>query len=217
MLAEKYGDAVLPGGRLEAVLRRKYDQIGTLDELRGRFAGRRPSCAWAMAPRPKSLPFATWDGTAAFVSTIYGASGDFITEPDMVFTGARSTIEALDAQVIFGFASKHFAETTLKRYLFTSRRLSFIVAEQLNLLDSHYFTPFIPTNGAVMLTVATALAPRKLIVSGSISSATRGALILTIPRRPMIMECFTHVSWSSPSLSRRCRASMASWSSWGIY
>ena len=176
MLAERYGDAVLPGGRFEALLRRKYDNIGTLEELRRRL--RRPEAILCLGNGPSAEEPAiremTWD--SCFRVNHSWRERHFVTEAQMVFTGSRSTVEALGAAVILGFASRQFAQATLKRYLFTRRCLSFMVAEHLGLLDSGHFAPFMPTNGAVMLAVAAALRPRKLIVGGiDLFSDPRGA------------------------------------------
>lgn len=101
----------------------------------------------------------------------------FLTEPDMVFTGSKKTLVKVRGAV-FAFSSVEIETMLLRKWLAYSpfRRLTYFTPERAGLLPSDPAETFNPTNGAIMLATAVALAPRSLIVAGiDLFSDPRGA------------------------------------------
>ena len=92
----------------------------------------------------------------------------FLTDADMVFTGGRGTIDRVP-KGIFGLLSRE-SEARLLIHLLRKAlrsRIGLVTVERLGLfLDAPEWRHLRPTNGAAMLAVATALQPRRLVISG---------------------------------------------------
>lgn len=89
-----------------------------------------------------------------------------LTQPDMVFTGNRSSIGAIGPNVIFGLQDMPAKRRLTQECLGFGKRLAFSTIECLGIVDVAAFSGFRPTNGAVMLATAVALSPDRLIVAG---------------------------------------------------
>lgn len=92
----------------------------------------------------------------------------FLTEPDMVFTGSKATL-ALVKGPIFGLQSiKSEGRLLVTRFLQPpTGRIRYATVERFGLyLSEPQWHGVRPTNGAVMLAVAAALQPARLVISG---------------------------------------------------
>ncbi|MGI9510993.1 MAG: hypothetical protein ACR2QJ_16755 [Geminicoccaceae bacterium] len=89
-----------------------------------------------------------------------------LTEPDMVFTGKKITIAAVGPKVLYGILNVAAKQRLAFQCLTLRKRLLFTVAESLGIIDMTDFSGFRPTNGAIMLATAVALAPERLIIAG---------------------------------------------------
>ncbi len=86
----------------------------------------------------------------------------------MIFTGGRGTIERVPSG-IFGLLSRESEGRLLIHLLRKSLRstIGLVTVERLGLfLNQPPWSDLRPTNGAAMLAVATALQPRRLVISG---------------------------------------------------
>lgn len=96
--------------------------------------------------------------------------------PDVIFTGKKDTLSACRFPAIFAFQTRQAAARIMLRSIHLARRIRYCTAEQLGCIDFAAFAPYKPTNGAVMIAVAAALRPRRLIVAGmDLFSDPRGA------------------------------------------
>jgi hypothetical protein len=101
----------------------------------------------------------------------------FLAEPDMVFTGSMKTLRRV-RHTIFGFSSVATEAMLLHKWLPRSlfRSLTFFTPERAGTLPRYPSDTHVPTNGAIMLATAVALAPKSLIVAGiDLFSDPRGA------------------------------------------
>jgi hypothetical protein len=100
-----------------------------------------------------------------------------LTKPDVVFTGSRKTLVKL-CDTIFAFSSIEIETMLLRKWLphALQRKLCYFTPERAGLLPPHPEDAFEPTNGAIMLATAVALAPPSLTVAGiDLFSDPRGA------------------------------------------
>lgn len=84
------------------------------------------------------------------------------TAPQVVFTGLRSAIRALGGGPVFLAQTRDDERRLALMRMVTTRRVRTASAEALGLLP----TGITPTNGAVMLAVAAALKPGKIVIAG---------------------------------------------------
>lgn len=92
----------------------------------------------------------------------------FLTNPDVVFTGDRTTLAHVDQARIFGLRTIDEEIRVFRRRLLHPLlpRLLFFTYERLNgFLDQRDWGAR-PTNGAVMLATAVDLRPRRLVIAG---------------------------------------------------
>ncbi len=92
----------------------------------------------------------------------------FLTKADMVFTGGSGTIKRI-GRAIFGLLSSQSLGRLMLPLMMVSlfRRLGFATMDDLGIfLREEEWRGIRPTNGAAMLAVASALQPKRLIISG---------------------------------------------------
>ncbi|MDB5988577.1 MAG: hypothetical protein JWR16_3630 [Nevskia sp.] len=90
----------------------------------------------------------------------------FLTAPDVVFTGLVDAVEKLRPTAGFVFGTIQSEETILSRSLVSAQRLRYATAERLGFIEGAQPESLAPTNGALMLAIAVALQPARLIVGG---------------------------------------------------
>lgn len=90
-----------------------------------------------------------------------------LSRPDMVFTGDRRTV-ALIRDCVFGFRTIAAERRILATRMFipAQPRIEYATLERLPVFLNHEYWGATPTNGSVMLTIAAALEPKRLIISG---------------------------------------------------
>ncbi|MEQ8860261.1 MAG: hypothetical protein RIC56_16610 [Pseudomonadales bacterium] len=88
------------------------------------------------------------------------------TAPDVIFTGKKDTLSAYRRPTLFAFQTEQAARRIMLRAVLLPRRIRYCTAERLGCIDFAAFAPYKPTNGAVMIALAAALAPQRLIVAG---------------------------------------------------
>jgi hypothetical protein len=95
----------------------------------------------------------------------------------MVFTGSMKSLRHVQ-NTIFGLSGIAVETMLLRKWLPLSpfRRLTFFTPERAGILPPYPSAAHEPTNGAIMLATAVALAPKSLIVAGiDLFSDPRGA------------------------------------------
>ena len=90
----------------------------------------------------------------------------FLARADCVFTGQRETVRRLGPGLPVVFPTREHEEHLRFRCATLPGPIPCTSAERLGVLDPGTFGRFRPTNGAVMLAVAVALRPARLVVAG---------------------------------------------------
>lgn len=91
--------------------------------------------------------------------------GPFLS-PDLVFTGQRDTVMQVHPNYGYVFGKIESEEKILSKLLATRRRLAFCTAERLGVYAKGCDGRAMPTNGALMIAVAVALRPRRIVIAG---------------------------------------------------
>jgi len=153
------------GRRLLARSGERIDSFGELAERIGRpdtilCLGNGPS---SEHPRLREVRF-----DALFRVNWLWIERGFLTSPDVVFTGDRTTLARVEQPCIFGFRTikeeiRAFRPRLLRPAL--PKLLFFTYARLGGFLDRHAWGAR-PTNGAVMLATAVDLRPRRLVIAG---------------------------------------------------
>jgi hypothetical protein len=91
--------------------------------------------------------------------------GPFLA-PDLVFTGQRDTVIRLRPSCGFVFGKIESEEKILGQLLASWRRLKFGTAQRLGVYATGAGGKAAPTNGALMIALAVALRPRRLVIAG---------------------------------------------------
>lgn len=92
----------------------------------------------------------------------------FLVEPDMVFTGMQTSMKRLPTPIlcVLGETAEKVLLMVRAKNFFAGRLRYFVAGDNKAGLDLAIRDGFRPTSGAVMLAVAVALKPEKLIVAG---------------------------------------------------
>jgi 3-deoxy-D-manno-octulosonic-acid transferase len=158
--------AALAGSNLgQALLALRARRIGSLEELRDRLG--EPETILCLGNGPSSED-AELDGIkhdCLFrVNWRWRERGRF-NRPDVVFTGDRTTLSRC-GRCLFGFRTLAEELSILGRHFFSlRRRVSYFTTERLPLWVNDAWSAR-PTNGAVMIAVAAALQPKRLVIAG---------------------------------------------------
>ena len=150
---------------LRALARRRFERLQDLAALREALG--HPEVIWALGNGPSSedptLASAAYDSLFR-VNHSWKARG-FLSQPEVVFTGLRGTVAAVPGNTLLIFQREADFEALLPRCAFLPGRRCFMTAEQLGLFPDTGGV-FRPTNGAIMIAVAVALAPKRLRIAG---------------------------------------------------
>jgi hypothetical protein len=162
---------------LRLLARKRICRLASLAALRDALGA--PQCILCLGNGPSSedraLLAVSYD--ALFRVKHRWLDRGFLAEPDMVFTGSMKTLRRV-RHTIFGFSSAAVEAMLLRKWLPHSlfRRLTFFTPERAGILPRYPSATCVPTNGAIMLATAVALAPKSLIVAGiDLFSDPRGA------------------------------------------
>ena len=134
-------------------------EIFDLEDLRARLES--PSSILCLGNGPSSEgPQIPKDCDSLFRVNWIWQDRKFMAEPDLVFTGDPD-LPPPGSRAIVAFPTRGEAERIMKAY---PKPVDWLVVPRL----LHDFPTYkdVPTNGALMIAVAVALAPRRLVVSG---------------------------------------------------
>jgi hypothetical protein len=151
---------------LSPFLRWKYRSITALEELKAELGHPETIMCLGNGPSSEDPRLGDLHYDALFRVNHFWLPRDFLTEPQVVFTGVRAAIKAVDNPVIFAFQTCEEEWKLMLKCLPLPRRIAFATAERLGVMDFGDFGVFTPTNGAVMLATAVALQPKRLVVAG---------------------------------------------------
>lgn len=142
-------------------------RIETLDALKGRLGPCETILCLGNGPSSEDPRLAGWPGATLFRVNWIWARRNWFTAPDMVFT-ADSEILDLPRQPVIVFPNEEANADILRTYADAGHapRAGFVCLDDfdppLAMLDG----PRIPTNGALMVALAAALRPDRLVIAG---------------------------------------------------
>ncbi len=155
-------------GVLKAIFARRLPRYDSIDDLRAALGEPETILCLGNGPSSADPALAKVAHDCLFRVNHLWLERGFLSEADMVFTGGRGTIERVPSG-IFGLLSRESEDRLLIHLLRKSFRgnVGLVTVERLGLfLNQRPWRDLRPTNGAAMLAVATALQPRRLVISG---------------------------------------------------
>lgn len=173
----------IPG--IRGLSRRRFREILSIDALKRELG--QPQRILCLGNGPSSESRQVKELSASQFDAVFRVNHRWLdrglfTEPHMVFTAGSKPVRLIGASSLFCVQDRQRAERIRLAclHLLGVRRL--LVAEEMNVLGGWHalqaegFGAFAPTNGAVMLAVARALAPCHITVAGvDLFSDPRGA------------------------------------------
>jgi hypothetical protein len=142
-------------------------RITTLDELRARLAPRQTTLCLGNGPSSEDKRLAGVDGASLFRVNWIWAERDWLDAPDLVFTGDPDLVR-LKKQCVVAFPTRAIGEPILHdhaaRGYLPEAGFAFLDRFTPSLADLS--GPQIPTNGALMIALAAALQPRRIVIAG---------------------------------------------------
>lgn len=146
----------------------RVTRLANLDALKRRLGS--PGTIMCLGNGPSSADPALLDVSydALFRVNHSWLAKKFMARPDVVFTGGRPTMRALD-RVVFGLQNSEAEERLMQTRVFNPLR------SHSNFFNAHDVTDALrkfdwghlrPTNGASMIAAAVALKPKKLVIAG---------------------------------------------------
>jgi len=169
-------DRLLVAPLVGGLLRAKYRRLESLQTLKQALGDPRRILCLGNGPSSEDPALAAVHYDALFRVNHSWLERKHHADPDMVFTGQKSTLRACGGDVIYGFQTVAAESQVLMRALLLPMRIRYITATRLGCIDSECFAPHKPSNGAVMLATAVALQPASLVVAGiDLFSDPRGA------------------------------------------
>lgn len=148
------------------LITRQYRLIASLPELRENLGHPKSILCLGNGPSSEEPAIGAIAHDCLFRVNHRWRDRGLLIEPDMVFTGNRTSIGMVGPKVIFGLQDMAAERRLTLECLGIRKRLSLSTIECLEIVDVAAFSGFRPTNGAVMLATAVALAPERLIVAG---------------------------------------------------
>ena len=156
----------LRGPLLGRIAARQFRAIESLPALRERLAEPARILCLGNGPSSEDPALRELAYDVLFRVNHSWINGAHHTRPDVIFTGKRDTLDAYRSPTIFGLQTEDAASRIVLRSLLLGRRFTYFTAERLGCMDFDFFAPYKPTNGAVMIATAAALATQQLIVAG---------------------------------------------------
>ncbi len=155
-------------GVLKAIFARRLPRYDSIDDLRAALGDPETILCLGNGPSSADPSLAEVAHDCLFRVNHLWLERGFLSEADMIFTGGRGTIERV-SKGIFGLLSRESEGRLLIHLLRKSLQcdVGLVTVERLELfLNQWPWRDLRPTNGAAMLAVATALQPRRLVISG---------------------------------------------------
>ena len=146
----------------------KVQRFDTLDELQEVLGHPETILCLGNGPSSEGPAVEAVDYDCLFRVNHVWLKRDFLVEPDMVFTGSKSTLVAVRG-AIFGLLTVKAEARLLVRHFLRPNllRVRYAAVERFGLGISDALQHGVrPTNGAVMLATAVSLQPQRLVVSG---------------------------------------------------
>lgn len=168
-LPERLGRWLLLDGPLGAWFQRRFQPLGDLDALRLALGSPHTVLCLGNGPSSEDEVVRDVDHDALFrVNHAWRARG-VLTEAACVFTGLRASVKAQPPGTPFVFQTRADAEDLRYRCATLPGPVRYTTAEDLGVYGPHDTSAgdvFRPTNGAIMVAVAAALQPARLVISG---------------------------------------------------
>ena len=142
-------------------------ELSSIEELRKRLGVPETIVCLGNGPTSESPELAAYrDATLFRVNWTWQARG-VMTDPDAVFT-ADPDLPPKGSKAILMFPRSEGGRIVLRQHLLAGRRTKngFMMLDRLNPAFADFDAKEIPTNGALMIAVAAALRPRRLVIAG---------------------------------------------------
>ncbi|MEE4300087.1 MAG: hypothetical protein V2J24_11660 [Pseudomonadales bacterium] len=168
-LPERLGRWLLQDGPLGVWFQRRFEPLGDLEALRHALGS--PQTVLCLGNGPSSEDDAVHEVAfdALFRVNHAWRHRGVLTDADCVFTGLRASVGALPPGTPFVFQTRADAEDLRYRCATLPGPVRYTTAEDLGVYGPHATGEgdvFRPTNGAIMVAVAAALQPARLVISG---------------------------------------------------
>ncbi len=155
---------------------RAFREMAGLSELADRLGNPQTIICLGNGPSSEDPSLGEVGDAALFRANHLWRERGYFLHPEVVFTGQTVSVRACGTQPFYVFPSMKAQEKIARLAWTLPGKRSYLNAEKAHLYDPEAFAPFKPTNGAVMLAVAVALKPRRLVVAGiDLFSDPRGA------------------------------------------
>ena len=154
-------------GPLRTLVSRQFREYDSIESLRAALGA--PESLLCLGNGPSSrhpdLEAVRCDRVFRVNHSWQERGGPFL-EPDLVFTGQRDTVMCAHPAFGYVFGKIESEEKILSKLLGSRRRLSFGTAQRLGVYATGCGGRAMPTNGALMIAVAVALRPRRIVIAG---------------------------------------------------
>lgn len=151
---------------LKPVLNWKFRQYESVPALKQALNNPHTVLCLGNGPSSEHIKLQTLTYDSLFrVNLIWNGCG-FLSKPDLVFTGLAQAPLKVYPQAGFVFGNILSEEKILSGLLFRPLRIQFSTAERLGIFNYSRNDNLHPTNGALMIAMAVALQPARLVVAG---------------------------------------------------
>lgn len=165
---------VPPGLRLLRFLRRhagsilamKFHEYRSISQLRGRLKCPDTILCLGNGPSSEDPLVSTVKYDSLFRVNISWQRRGQLAVPDLIFTGLAAAVSQGRPRAGFVFGKTDSEEAILVKHLMSRRVFSYASCERLGLMSPSGASDSAPTNGALMVALAAALNPRRLVISG---------------------------------------------------
>tara|TARA_R110002051_G_scaffold264743_1_gene324628 strand:- start:79 stop:729 length:651 start_codon:yes stop_codon:yes gene_type:complete len=141
--------------------------IDSLTELKNRLGRCETIVCLGNGPSSEDPRLAGYQGGTLFRVNWIWAQRSWLTAPDMVFT-ADPDLVVLPRQPVIAFPTRVIGEPILQNGAANGHRpeAGYVYLDRFTPLLADFSQPQIPTNGALMVAMAAALRPARLVISG---------------------------------------------------
>ncbi|MFO1310123.1 MAG: glycosyltransferase N-terminal domain-containing protein [Burkholderiales bacterium] len=163
-LRDRAGQSRLWGSLAPLLARRRIDDFASLRE---RLGGPRTVLCLGNGPSSEDPRLGSVDHDCLIRVNWRWRERGFLTRPDVVFVGDAATIHKAPP-CIFGLWSERLERAMLLRHLVTRglAPIEYFTVERLTPLAAETRWPARPSNGALAILTAAALAPQRLVIAG---------------------------------------------------
>ncbi|MDN5873014.1 MAG: hypothetical protein L0H29_01360 [Sinobacteraceae bacterium] len=144
----------------------KFQELSSVSELRAALGAPDVILCLGNGPSSEALSVRQCAHQRLFRVNMSWLGRGVLARPDLVFTGLAEAVSVLRPTTGFVFGKAQSEEKILGRHLFSSARFRYACCERLGLLRGTGPATSAPTNGALMVAIAAALQPQRLIIAG---------------------------------------------------